>query len=66
MMLTRTRRCPELAEIPAFMPVHEFTLRRLLLKLTTFELLYPIVDGFHLQVDWPERCGNGAAAGLRW
>src|SRR6266545_4732827 len=28
MMLTRTRRCPELAEIPAFMPVHEFTLRR--------------------------------------
>ena len=26
--MLRTRRCPELAEIPAFMPVHDFTLRR--------------------------------------
>jgi len=28
MLRTRTRRCPELADIPAFSPVHEFTLRR--------------------------------------
>src|ERR1035441_10959664 len=38
--------------------------RRSSLRLIAFELTHPVGEGFHLQVDGPERRGDGAAAGL--
>src|ERR1017187_3939162 len=38
--------------------------RRSSLRLIAFELTHPVAEGFHLQVDGPERRGDGAVAGL--